>query len=134
MPFKKLFQSSPKSSDGLTQPAREAIVDVLHYTMYADKHIAVREDEFIEAAARSLDWDTNISYEYYEGQSTGAVTRALANANALDEFFHTLKNRLPGKSERKLALKLAGDLAGSDAQKRDTEIAAIARLRSALAD
>lgn len=132
MPFRKLFHLGGKASDGLTQAAREAIVDVLHYVMYADKHIAVREDEFIEAAARTLSWDANTSYEFYEGKSTGAVTRALSDAGAQQEFFESLKARLPGNTERSLALSLANDLAASDGQKRDSETAAIAKLRTLL--
>jgi len=133
MPFKKLFQPSPKANDGLTQAAREALVDVLHYTMYADRHIAVREDQFIEATARALSWDPNISYEYYEGKSTGAVTRALSDAAEGQAFFESLKSRLARQSDRELALTLAADLAKSDGQQRDSETAAIAKLRAALA-
>ncbi len=132
MPFKNLFRSATKSSDGLTQAAREAIVDVLHYTMFADKHIAVSEDEFIEATARTLDWDPGISYESYEEKSTGAVTRALSDDAARHDFFESLKVRLPHKSSRELALKLAKDLAASDGQTRDSETAAIMKLRSVL--
>jgi uncharacterized tellurite resistance protein B-like protein len=134
MPFKKLFQSSPKSSDGLTQAAREAIVDVLHFAMYADKTITIREDEFIERAARTLDWDAKISYEYYEGKSTGAVTRSLSDPLALDAFFESIRTRLPRPADRELALKLANDLALADGQKSSSETAALAKLRAKLAN
>lgn len=133
MPFKKLFQSSPKPSDGLTQPAREAIVDILHYVMYADKHIAAREDQFIEDAARTLNWDDKISYEYYEGKSTGAVTRALNDNASRESFFASLKARLPRAADRELALALAGDLAGADDKKSESEASAIRTLRAKLA-
>src|SRR5258706_16118822 len=132
MPFKNLFRSSEKPTDGLAQSAREAIVDVLHYVMYADKHISVREDEFIEETARSFSWDPKISYEYYEGKSTGAVTRALSDAAAKDAFFESLKSRLPHKADRDLALQLADDLAKSDGKEQE-ESAAIAKLRSVFA-
>ena len=133
MPFKNLFRSSEKSSDGLSQSAREAIVDVLHFCMYADKHIAIREDEFVETAARTLNWDAKISYDYYEGKSVGAVRTALSDKDAREDFFATLKTRLPGKTERELALRLANDLAKSDGQKVQAETDAIAQLRAALA-
>jgi len=132
MPFKKLFRSVDKSSDGLTQSAREAIVDVLHYCMYADRHIAVREDEFIETAARTLNWDANISYEYYEGKSTGAVNRALSDKDEKAAFFESLKTRLPGKVERELAIALADDLSLCDGLKKERESAAIRELKTLL--
>lgn len=131
MPFKKLFQSAAKSNDGLTQEAREAIVDVLHFTMYADKLITIREDEFIESTARRLNWDTKISYEYYEGKSTGAVARALADEAAQEEFVESVKSRLPREADRELALSLADELAASDGKKRE-EAAVIAKLRAGL--
>jgi uncharacterized tellurite resistance protein B-like protein len=133
MPFKNFFRSTPKSSDGLNQAAREAIVDVLHYCMYADRHIAVREDEFIEAAARTLDWDPNISYEYYEGKSTGAVSGALANPESKVAFFESIKQRLPGAKERSLVLKLAEDLVLSDGRKDQSEATVIGELKHLLA-
>jgi hypothetical protein len=132
MPFKNLFRSTPQNTDGLTQPAREAIVDVLHYCMYADRHIAAREDEFIETAARTLDWDPKISYEYYEGKSSGEVRAALADKRAKEAFFESLKQRLPGKQERSLALKLATDLSGSDGQTTQAEARAVDELRAVL--
>ena len=132
MAFKNLFRSSEQSSDGLTQEAREAIVDVLHYCMYADRHIAAREDQFIEDEARKLDWDAKISYEYYEGKSTGAVSRALADPEAKTAFFETLRTRLTGEKERTLALRLADELAKSDGARTEPEKAAIQEVRQAL--
>lgn len=114
MPFKKLFRPAEKSNDGLSQGAREAIVDALHYCMYADKHVAAREDAFIEEAARTLSWDPNISYEYYEGKSTAAARQALSDASAREVFFQSLKSRLTKTADCELALRLAGDLAKSD--------------------
>ena len=133
MPFKKLFRPAEKSTDGLSQSAREAMVDALHYCMYADKHIAVSEDAFIEATARNLDWDPRISYEYYEGKSTAAVRQALSDDAATETFLQSISSRLTKDSERDLAVRLAGDLIKSDGRATEQETAAVARLRSALA-
>ncbi|MEO5958202.1 MAG: hypothetical protein ABIR80_03735 [Opitutaceae bacterium] len=130
MPFKKFFHPSEKSEDGLTQSAREAIVDVLHYVMYADKHISAREDQFIEEAARKLNWDPKISYEYYEGKSTGAVSRALSTNAAGESFLESLKMRLPRKADRNLALSLAEELSRTDGKNAE-ETTSIAKLKSA---
>ena len=129
MPFKKLFEKSPAPNDGLTQAAREAIVDALHFVMYADRHIAISEDAFIETAARKFDWDANISYEAYEAKSTGAVTRALGDAEARAEFLRGIKDRLPGARERDLMLELADDLSRVDGTKAIQESKALAELQ-----
>jgi len=132
MPFKNLFRFSSQPNDGLTQAAREAIVDVLHYCMYADKHISASEDEFIEAEVRKLDWDPNISYESYEAMSTGAVTRALEDQALRMEFLKSVSARLPGKTERELALHLAGALSKTDGSQDASEAKIIAELRTML--
>lgn len=133
MSFKNLFRSDEKQSDGLNQAAREAIVDVLHYCMFADRHVADLEDKFIEAAAVKLNWDEKISYEYYEGKSTGAVSRALSDTNNRDALFETIKARLPGKGERELALKLVNDLVKSDGSLHKDEVAAMFQIKKLLA-
>jgi hypothetical protein len=132
MPFKKLFEKSATPKDGLTQSAREAIVDALHFVMYADKHIAISEDAFIEAAARKLDWDANISYESYEAKSTGAVTRALGDAGLRADFLRGVQERLPGSRERGMALAFANDLARVDGTKALAESKALAELQALL--
>ena len=132
MAFKTVFRSSPKTADGLSQAAREAIVDLLHYCMYADKHIAAREDEFIEATARKLDWDPSISYESYEAKSSGAVTRALSDQTVRREFLQSLKTRLGDARERQLALDLANQLMKVDGTKSESESAVLTELKALL--
>lgn len=133
MPYKRLFLSSDKPKDGLTQEAREAIVDVLHFCMYADRHIAASEDAFIEKVARTLDWSPTISYESYEAKSTGAVTRALGDASLRADFFSSLKARLTKSADRELALALAGDLMVTDGAKTAEESKALVELQQGLA-
>ncbi len=132
MPFSRLFRSTDKPSDGFTQPAREALVDVLHYCMYADKHIALAEDAFIEKAARTLSWDAKISYDYYEGKSVAEVRRALADQKARDAFFDSVKERLTAPAQRQFALKLAADLMAADGDKSNAEHDALVALRKIL--
>jgi hypothetical protein len=43
--IRKLFHKSEAPKDGLTQPQREAIVDLLNYCMYADNLIFLAEDK-----------------------------------------------------------------------------------------
>ena len=45
--IKKLFHKSEAPKDGLTQPQREAIVDLLNYCMCADNLVFLAEDRLI---------------------------------------------------------------------------------------
>jgi uncharacterized tellurite resistance protein B-like protein len=132
MPFKSLFLPAEKQEDGFAQSEREAIVDVLHYCMYADRHIAASEDQMIETLARTLNWDPKISYEYYEAKSTGAVRRALDDKESRAEFMKDLRERLKKPEHRTLALRVADDLMQSDGQKGPAEFMALSELKKAL--
>lgn len=131
MPFKKLFHSAPQPDDGFTQAEREAVVDVLHYCMYADRHVARSEDEMIERVARTLHWDPAISYEYYEGKSTGAVRTALAGDVSREAFLQDLRRRLPKTEHRAFVLKLASELIAADGT-QPQEVVALQALKDAL--
>ncbi len=114
MAFKKLFTPTAQPSDGLTQAAREAIVDLLHFGVFVDKHIALAEDKMVEATARSLNWDPKISFDYYEGKSIGEVRRVGSDEKERAEFFQTIRERLPQVEDRKLAVKLLEQLYACD--------------------
>jgi hypothetical protein len=132
MPFKKLFKRSDTQNDGFTQTEREAIVDLLHFCMYADKHIAISEDDMIEKVARTMNWDPKISYEYYEGKSTGTARAALADEDARSKFMKDLHDRLKSKESRSFALKVADDLMKVDGEKKQVEFDVLLELKRAL--
>ncbi len=119
--FKKLFSSAPQSPDGLTQPQREAMVDVLFYCMYADNKLALKEDRILAEAVGQFSWDPKVSYDSY-------TARSIANARAVKEspatradFLASVAQRLgtaPVK-QRTLALcrqifQADGDVSGSE--------------------
>lgn len=134
MRFKFLFRSSDQPKDGFTQEEREAIVDILHYGMYADHHLSVSEDQAIEAAVRTLDWDPRISYEFYEGKSTGIVRAAMADPERKEAFFESLRARLKNPDHRKFALNIVDDLMKAEGLRKDSEKRVSAELRKALGE
>ncbi len=134
MRFEFLFRPSHQPTDAFTQEEREAIVDILHYGMYADHHLSASEDEAIEAAARTLDWDPRISYETYEGKSTAVVRAAMADPERKEAFFESLRARLKNPDHRKFALNIADDLMKAEGLRRKSERRVSAELREALAE
>ncbi len=132
MAFKKLFTPTAQPDDGMAQSAREAIVDLLHFGVYVDSHIALAEDAMVEAAARTLNWDPNISFDYYEGKSIGEVRRVRNEEGEREEFFKTIRDRLPRPEDRKLALQLVGQLFAVDGT-TSVETQSLPMIRKALA-
>jgi hypothetical protein len=131
MAFKKLFITAAKPTDGMTQVAREAIVDLLHFGVYTDKHISLSEDKMIEATARTLNWDPNISFDYYEGKSIGEVRRVGNDEKERAEFFRSIRERLPKQADRALAFSLVKQLYAIDGMS-DSESATLPAIRHEL--
>lgn len=128
---KKLFSGGLKKHDGLTQKQREAIVDLLHYCMFADNFVALVEDQFVNTVAATLNWDKNISFESYEGGSIGNARKAKESAAYCEQFLKSISQRLDDKESRSLAVQLCTDLYNADANMTNAEshqLATISRL------
>lgn len=132
MPFARLFRPGGPATDQLTQPAREAIVDVLHFAMYADAHLALSEDAVIEQVTQKFAWDPAIAFESYEAKSIGAVRQALGDAGARAALLKSVRARLPEQRHREIALHLAGKVFAADGSTVDRETAVAAELKQAL--
>jgi hypothetical protein len=131
--LKKLFaQSGSQKHDGLTQGQREAIVDLLHYCMYADNLVALKEDQFINNVASTLSWDPNISFETYEGSSIGNARRAKEQSAYRVEFMNSVNSRLGETEVRRLAFDLVKQLFNADAELADQESQQLPIIRKAL--
>ena len=130
---KKLFvKSGNPQSDGLQQAQREAIVDLLHYCMYTDNLVALKEDSFINNVAATLSWDPNISFETYEGGSIGNARRAKESTAYRSEFLRSVSDRLGNQTTKELAFDLVKDLYSADANLSDKETQSLPILRKAL--
>lgn len=130
--LKKLVTADGSTkNDNLTQAQREAIVDLLHYCMYADNFVALAEDRFINSVAATLAWDDKISFEVYEGGSIGKARKAKESAGYRETFYKDVVARLATKEARSLALQLCKDLYNADsgmASSESQQLAVISKL------
>lgn len=127
--IQKIFRktSPKKQTDGLTQPQREAIVDLLNFCMYADRRLSLAEDKFIADTAESLDWDENTSFDYIEADSIAKARAALGNPEARVEFLKSASLRLSSMGARARAIALCAKLMATDgrSESEDTLLAEI---------
>ena len=128
----RLFNHKSDAKDGLTQPQREAIVDVLHFCMYADNFIALSESKFIAAKVESFNWDPKISFEYYQNMSIGAVRAALPEPKKREQFLASVKQRLATAELRGMTFGLCRKLFAADGSTPDSELASLGEIRKAL--
>ena len=64
--IRKLFHKSEAPNDGLTQPQREAIVDLLNYCMYADNLVMLAEDRLIADTVAKFNWDSKVPFDQFD--------------------------------------------------------------------
>ena len=85
--IRKLFHKSEAPTDGLTQPQREAIVDLLNYCMYADNLIFLAEDRLIADTVAKFNWDPKIPFDQFDVRSIGNARDAREHPGYRDQFF-----------------------------------------------
>jgi uncharacterized tellurite resistance protein B-like protein len=116
----------------LSQKEREAIVDLLHFCMYGDAHIALKESEFISQAVDTLGWDTQLSFGSYETRSIAGARSARESADARQDFLARAAERLQAADVRSLAVDLCKQMMVADGNQTEKESAVIADITAAL--
>jgi uncharacterized tellurite resistance protein B-like protein len=130
--FSRLFNPKSATNDGLKQPQREAIADLLHYCLYADNNIALAETALIEDVVSSLNWDPNISFGSFEARSVAAAREAKEDAAAREQFLKSIRQRLDKPQARALAFDLCKQLFVADGVQSDKETVVLARIQQLL--
>ena len=124
--FKSKQPEAPK--DGLTQPQREAILDLLNICIYADNHIAIAEGKVLEDFSRSLDWDPSVGFSAFEMASITRARQAKEDETYRAEYLQTIKTRLDTDRAKKLAEETAKHLISADGVKTDSEQAVLSTI------
>lgn len=132
--FFSFFSSAQPGADGLTQPQREAIADMLHFLTYADGHIASREGEFIDQSIAALSWDSTIAFSDFEMRSITDARRAREDAEFRKTFLASLGKRINSPEARTRAVALARSLIWADGTCTAKESLALANIEAALRD
>jgi hypothetical protein len=114
MPFNLFNKNKGKQKDGLTQPQREAITDLLHFCLYADNKIALTEEKVIEDVVATFDWDPNIAFETFEARSIAGARQAKESPETQASFLAYANERLATDAVRKRALDACQRLLSAD--------------------
>ena len=132
--IEKLFHHhKPEASkDGLTQPQREAIVDLLNYCMYADNLVMLEEDRLITDTVARFSWDPKIPFDQFDARSVGNARNARESQVYRDQFLASIKDRLDTAVVKRKALDLCQELFLADGARSDEEDAVLQNLRKLL--
>jgi hypothetical protein len=130
--IKKLFRKAEAPRDGLTQPQREAIVDLLNYCMYADNLVFLAEDRLIADTVAKFNWDPKIPFDQFDARSIGNARNARESQVYRDQFLASIRDRLGTAAVKGKALDLCQELLIADGARSDEEDAVLQNLRKLL--
>src|SRR5206468_12331263 len=117
--IRKLFHKSEAPKDGLTQPQREAIVDLLNYCMYADNLIFLAEDRLITDMVAKFNWDPKLPFDQFDVRSFGNARSATENQWYRDQSSSSLRDRLGTAAVKGQALDMCQELVVADGARSD---------------
>jgi uncharacterized tellurite resistance protein B-like protein len=132
--IRKLFHKSEASTqkDGLTQPQREAMVDLLCYCMYADNLIMLAEDRLIADTVAKFNWESKVPFDQFAVRSIDNARNARENQGYRDKFLASIRDRLDTAAVKGQALGLCQELFLADGVRSDEEEAVLQNLRKLL--
>ena len=131
--IRKLFhKSSEAPKDGLTQPQREAIVDLLNYCTYADNFVFLAENRLITDTVAKFNWDPKVPFDQFDARSVSNARNASESQVYRDQFLASIKDRLDTAAVKAQALDLCQELFLADGARSDEEEAVLQNLRQLL--
>ena len=130
--IRKLFRKSEAPNDGLTQPQREAIVDLLNYCMYADNLVFLAEDRLITDTVAKFNWEPKVPFDQFDARSVNNARTASESKVYRDQFLASINDRLGTAAVKGQALDLCQELFLADGERSDEEDAVLQNLMKLL--
>jgi hypothetical protein len=113
----------------LIQTQREALVDLLVWTMFVDRHIAAAEEELVEQMAEALPWDSPHPWQLFLDSSIRRTREVLGRTDAEAEYLQDITTRLVDPGAREHAYLACEELVAVDGEIAGPEKAHLERLR-----
>ena len=132
--IQRLFQAKPEPTDGLTQPQREAMIELLLLTMYADNRISLQEDDLIDSKLHQFDWESGIQPEYFLNQATQRIRAVIGHPEQEEKLLVSIREILATPKIRQQALLLCERLIESDQTTAPSESTFLAQVKQTLAN
>src|SRR5437764_11610462 len=131
--IRKLFHKSEAPKDGLTQPQREGIVDLLNYCMYADNLVMLAEDRVITDTVAKFNWDPKaVPFDQFDVRSVSNARNATESQVHRDQLLASIRDRLGTSTVKRQALDLVQELFLADGARSVEEDAVLQNLRKLL--
>jgi uncharacterized tellurite resistance protein B-like protein len=109
---------------------REATIDLLIWTMYADNLLALPETEKLDQITQEIPWDSPTRPDQYINSAFSRVRDVVADSTLADGFLADVSRRLGSRKARTQAYELCRELAQSDGQVAERETQLLKRIRA----
>jgi len=130
--LRKLFHKSEAPKDNLTQPQREAIVDLLNYCMYADNLVMLAEDRLITDTVAKFNWESKTPFDQFALRSIDNARNARESHVHREKFLGSIRDRLGTAAVKRKALDLYQEIFVADGSRSDEEEDVFQNLRKLL--
>jgi hypothetical protein len=98
----------------MTQPQREALIDLLHLALLADSHVSLKEDDSLASAIDQIGWDSPRPREIHILNSFSKARRASESEEAGATFITTRAALFDTAESQAEAISALKALLGSD--------------------
>lgn len=120
--LKRLFSGKgPEASDGLNQPQREGIVELLLLAMYADNKLELNEENVLRREIQSFDWHSGVYLDGFVSEATARVRLVRINDEQRQHFLLRVGKKLADREVKERALRLCVELFRADGSQSDAE-------------
>ena len=114
--LRRLFSSDASPADGLTQPKREAIIDLLNFCMCADQKVLMEEEITIDDEIQGFSWDPSVDFRTFAAQSLERAKAAVATPESRRIALASISDRLESPEAMEGALVLCHKVFKADGE------------------
>lgn len=123
-----LFKRIASTAD--EQKQREAMVDLLIWTMYADNVLTLPENEKIDQVTDEMSWNSTVPAQQYIYASISKVRQALDDSEEAELLLNDISERLQTDAVRLRTYEACRDLANVDGEMDEKELTFLSRVKT----
>lgn len=126
--IRSLFKRIGSAADEQSQ--REAMVDLLVWTMYADNILTLPENDRIDQVTEEMSWSSPMPPQQYVNVAIAKVRDAIDDPEEGEAFLNDISDRLGSAKMRMHAYEACRDLAKADGEVVDKEMHFLSTVRT----
>lgn len=105
------------------QAYREALVDLLIWTMFVDHHLALAEQELLDSITDDLEWTSLTPLAHFVHESTARARAVLEGGeSAAAEYLLSIRDRVHRPEHRRRVIDACRAVINSDGKLRPQEV------------